>query len=129
MLERNVQDLPLEIFGQLACGDVLFIDSSHVAKTGSDVNDLFFRILPQLASGVWIHLHDVHYPFEYPEQWVYEGRSWNESYLLRAFLQYNTRFRVELFNSYLSVHHPERWEVAMPPAARTAGGSIWLRKL
>jgi len=33
------------LWSELAAGDVLFIDSSHVAKTGSDVNHLCFEVL------------------------------------------------------------------------------------
>ena len=124
----GLQAVPDEVFDRLGEGDVLFVDSSHVSKTGSDVNHLFFRILPRLASGVWIHLHDVHYPFEYPEAWVYEGRAWNETYLLRAFLQYNSAFQVLLWGSCIAARHREAWARAMPPAYADPGGSIWLRK-
>ena len=93
VLARNVQDLEAGVFDQLAAGDILFIDSSHVAKTNSDVNFMFFEILPRLGSGVWVHLHDIFYPFEYPKQWVYQGRAWNEAYLARAFLQYQPGVR------------------------------------
>ena len=39
--------------------DILFIDSSHVANIGSDVNYYLFEILPVLKSGVYIHIHDI----------------------------------------------------------------------
>jgi hypothetical protein len=54
--------------------DVLFIDSSHVGKAGSDVNCLLFDILPSLRSGVHVHVHDVLHPFEYPLDWFEAGR-------------------------------------------------------
>jgi Methyltransferase domain len=123
----GLQAVPDEVFDRLEAGDVLFVDSSHVSKTGSDVNHLFFRILPRLAPGVWIHLHDVPFPFEYPEAWVYEGRAWNECYLLRAFLQYNGAFQVLLWGSFLAARHRDAWQRAMPPGVEP-GGSIWLRK-
>ncbi len=71
----------------------MFIDSTHVSKVGSDVNHIFFRILPMLRSGVRVYFHDVFYPFEYPESWILEGKTWNEDYLLRAFLQFNSDFK------------------------------------
>jgi hypothetical protein len=97
-LERNtvtvarLQDVDQEIFARLKANDILFIDSSHVAKIGSDVNHLMSEILPILAPGVHIHFHDIFYPFEYPRQWVEEGRAWNEAYLLEAFLSFNSEF-------------------------------------
>ena len=68
-VERRVQELPLEHFADLQAGDLLFIDSSHVAKTDSDVNFLFFDVFPRLAAGVLVHLHDIFLPHDYPEAW------------------------------------------------------------
>src|SRR5690606_4967570 len=67
--ESRCQDVPLEVFSALQDGDILFIDSSHVSKVGSDVNDQLFRILPALAPGVFVHFHDIFWPFEYPPEW------------------------------------------------------------
>ncbi|WP_179776043.1 class I SAM-dependent methyltransferase [Amycolatopsis endophytica] len=126
--EQPVQDVPLDPFLALESGDVLFIDSTHVVKAGSDVNHLFFEVLPRLADGVWIHLHDVFFPFEYPLDWVTEGRAWQEVYLLRAFLMDNPRFEIRWFQRYLWARHRERLETAVPDMARNPGGNIWLRK-
>jgi hypothetical protein len=112
----------------LRSGDVLFVDSSHVAKIGSDVNSLFFDVLPNLAPGVVVHVHDIHYPFEYPKDWVFEGRAWNEAYLLRAFLTMNTDYEILLFNSYLSCFHIDEVAQLMPGWRINPGGSIWLRR-
>ena len=79
-----VQDVDPAVFDALEAGDVLFIDSTHVVKAGSDVNHLFFDVLPRLRVGVWVHLHDIFFPFEYPEAWVREGRAWHEAHLLRV---------------------------------------------
>jgi hypothetical protein len=54
----------VEKFAALGENDILFIDSTHVAKVGSDVNYLFFEVLPNLNPGVLIHIHDIFYPFE-----------------------------------------------------------------
>ena len=95
----------------------------------SDVNHIFFRILPRLANGVFVHFHDVFYPFvEYPKEWIYEGRAWNEAYVLRAFLQNNSVSESALFTTYLERAHPERVFGPMPLCRRNPGGSIWLRK-
>jgi len=129
VLEKRVQDVPLDLFAGLSSGDILFIDSAHVAKAGSDVNHIFFRILPILKPGVRVHLHDVVYPFEYPEQWVFDGKAWNEAYLLRAFLQYNSSFELELFPSYLIQFHRELFRKEMPLCLTNTGGSIWIRRV
>lgn len=128
VLVKELQDVELDFFQQLDENDLLVIDSTHVAKTGSDVNRIFFDILPQLKKGVLIHFHDIFFPFEYPESWVYEGRAWNESYLLRAFLQYNDCFKVVLFNTYLAQFFTETFEKEFPLCLKNTGGSIWLRK-
>lgn len=128
LIERRVQEVPVEIFAALEAGDVLFIDSSHVSKLGSDVNRLFFDVLPVLRPGVHVHIHDIAGNFEYPQAWFAEGRAWNEQYLLRAFLMYNRAFRVELFTSWLSNRHHDFLRERMPLCARGGGGQIWLRK-
>ena len=86
MIEAPAQEVPLETFALLDAGDILFIDSTHVLKSGSDVAWLYLHVLPTLAPGVIVHVHDIHWPFEYPERWIREGRDWTEVYLLRAFL-------------------------------------------
>jgi len=126
ILEKRVQDVPLETFSALNAGDILFIDSSHVSKVGSDVNHIFFRILPMLRPGVRVHFHDVFYPFEYPESWIQEGKAWNEDYLLRAFLQFNRDFEIEVFPNYLIHFHREFFRKSMPLYLENPGGSIWL---
>jgi hypothetical protein len=70
LIRSPVQDVALDVFERLEENDILFLDSSHVAKTGSDVNYFFFEILPVLKPGVLVHIHDVLYPFEYLEEWV-----------------------------------------------------------
>jgi hypothetical protein len=100
LIEDSVQNVDLAVFKKLEEGDILFIDSSHVGKIGSDVLHILFNILPILKSGVLIHFHDIFWPFEYPESWVENGRAWNESYLLRAFLACNKNYEMVFFNSY-----------------------------
>lgn len=124
---QPVQDTPLELFDELAENDVLFVDSTHVAKTGSDVNHLVFRVLPRLAKGVLVHFHDVHWPFEYPEPWVLEGRGWNEAYLLHAFLMHNDAWEIVCFNTFLESFLEEWFHREMPLCLRNPGGSLWLR--
>ena len=128
IIPSRLQDVEIEVFQKLQVNDFLFIDSTHVSKTGSDVNYLLFEILPALNCGVHIHIHDIIYPFEYPKEWVLGGRSWNEVYALRAFLQFNSRFEIEIMNTYLEHFHPVRFSKNMPLCLKDLGGSIWLLK-
>ena len=127
VLVKDIQTVPLDFFTQLKKNDILFIDSTHVSKTASDVNYLWFEIFPILSSGVIIHIHDVFSGFEYPKEWVYEGRSWNEDYLLRAFLMYNSAFKIKLFSHFMHTHYEEAFE-NMPLCYKNTGGNIWIEK-
>jgi hypothetical protein len=128
ILEVPVQDVPLEEFDQLEANDILFIDSTHVSKTGSDVNWIYFEVLPRLANGVYVHVHDIHFPFEYPREWVMEGRAWNEAYLLRAFLQFNSTFEIVVMNTALERFQQAWFHEHMPLCLKNPGGSLWLRR-
>jgi hypothetical protein len=126
LLPSRLQDISFETFSALEAGDILFIDSTHVSKTNSDVNYLFFEILPRLQAGVVVHIHDIFHAFEYPRDWILEGRSWNEAYVLRAFLQYNQAFEILLFNNYLQTIHADIYREFLP-GLDMSGGSLWLR--
>ena len=128
IVRAKLQDVPLTTFDVLEANDILFIDSTHVSKTGSDVNRIIFDILPRLAPAVHIHFHDVFYPFEYPKEWVYEGRAWNEDYILRAFLEFNDAFDVVLFGTWLARFHRELLAGLMPLTLENPGGSLWLTR-
>ena len=130
ILKKPVQDVPLSEFAELSEGDILFIDSSHVTKIGSDVNYLLFTVLPYLNPGVFIHFHDIFYPFEYLQHWVEEGRAWNEAYILRAFLQYNPTFQIRLFTAYLLQHAPKLFETDAWGKVPEDGSrsSFWMQK-
>jgi hypothetical protein len=128
-----LQDIDLSLFDDLEAGDILFVDSSHVSKMGSDVNLLITEVMPRLPVGTWVHVHDVFYPFEYPPNWaanwVKDGRAWNEAYQLRAFLEHNAAFRIEFFSDYLRRFEPEALERALPAAAASPTGTIWLQRV
>lgn len=128
LIDSQLQDVDIELFDGLEPGDLLFIDSSHISKAGSDVNRVIFEILPRLASGVNVHVHDVHYPFEYPREWIEETRAWNEAYMMRAFLQENETFEITFFNHFLHLHHREKLGKTLSACGDETGSSIWLRK-
>jgi hypothetical protein len=97
-------------------------------KTGSDVNHLFFEVLPRLAAGVAVHIHDIFYPFEIPDSWLAEGRMWTETYLLRALLTDTSAWRILIWNSYLAVAHPQAVADILPRAQPNPGASIWIER-
>jgi predicted O-methyltransferase YrrM len=125
---QPVQEVPLSVFDRLEAQDLLFIDSSHVAKVGSDVTHLLLRVLPRLKAGVFVHFHDVFYPHSYPAGWLREGRAWNESLFLRAFLLGGAPFRIVAFNSFAGLTFPEVFRERVPGFLKNTGGSLWLRK-
>jgi hypothetical protein len=136
ILRAPVQEVPEGLFAELHENDILFVDSSHVAKTHSDVVHLLFNILPSLNRGVIVHFHDILWPFEYPSLWLDQGRAWNEAYVLRAFLQYNNAFRILYFNSMMEIHRGHFLRSKLPLAMRTPScldtppnASLWIRKM
>lgn len=128
IIRSKVQVVPDAVFSELRANDILFVDGSHVAKVGSDLNDVVFRILPLLPSGVVIHFHDVYWPFEYRRDDVLRGRSWNEAYFLRAFLANNRSYRVLFFSSYLAKVHRRDWIRSFPAASPASASSLWIVK-
>ncbi len=126
LIEQPVQRADMAVFQNLGAGDLLFIDSTHVAKTGSDVSYLFRHVLPSVASGVHVHLHDIFWPFEYPESWTREGRAWNELYVLEAFLRFNDAFDIDFFTDWFLRHHREELHQLAPCTREQGGGSMYL---
>jgi hypothetical protein len=132
-----VQELPLAEFAALRANDILFIDSSHVMKLGSDVSFLLFQALPLLAPGVFVHFHDISWSFEYPLDSYRQGRAWNEAPAVHAFLAYNQAFPIVSFPAFLVSHHREQARALMPALFRQRPGvpddehracSLWLRR-
>jgi len=124
----RVQDVDFAAFDALQPNDILFIDSSHVLKTGSDVHHELFEILPRVAPGVLIHFHDIQFPFEYPAEWVFGKRwSWNEIYAVRAFLSYNSRFATTFFSDLFFRRCPEDL-AGVDFGGKAVGGSLWIER-
>jgi hypothetical protein len=101
LIEKPIQSVDLAIFDCLEKNDLFFVDSSHVSKIGSDLHTILFEILPRLKSGVYIHFHDIRFPFQYQKALTYQKIFWNEAYLLRAFLMYNNDFEIIFWLNYL----------------------------
>lgn len=130
LVPSRMEDADPALFTQLESGDLLFIDSSHVSKAGSDVNFLFFEVLPRLRPGVHVHLHDIFLPDEYPRAWVLdEQRTWTEQYLLHAFLMNNREWRVTWMAHYMLSRHLDAVNSVFPRCpALGAGGSFWMQR-
>lgn len=108
LIQKRVEELDVEFFSRLEANDILFIDSSHTVKFRSDVCYEFLEVLPRLARGVWVHVHDIFFPHDYPAEWLINRRlALNEQYLLEAFLSFNKTFAPQLANYWLCLDHPE----------------------
>jgi len=137
LLQEKIEETDVTLFDSLKAGDILFIDSSHMIRPQGDVLYEYFEILPRLAPGVLVHIHDIFTPKDYPEDWVVnDGRLWNEQYLVEAFLMMNTQFRIIGALNYLWHHYNEEF-TAKCPCLKTediAGrrhkepSSLWLMK-
>jgi predicted O-methyltransferase YrrM len=132
--ECEVQNAGLEIFQELSANDVLFIDSSHVSKKDSDVDFLFLEVLPRLRKDVLIHIHDISLPMPAlpRDHFLFDTYLfWNENSLVRAFLTFNTTFRIVMCQSYLHYHKPEALQALVPaynPQVHFPS-SLWLRRV
>jgi hypothetical protein len=116
---------------ELDAGDVLFYDGSHVARSASDVNWFFFEILPRVRHGVVIHLHDIFWPADYPESWIFDrGQTWNEQYVLQAFLMFNSEFEILLANAALVAECAASVGDLLQGLSEpmSGGGSVWIRR-
>ena len=126
-LEKRVQEVPENVFRDLQPGDILFIDSSHQLKPGSDVDLLFNRIIPLLPSGARVHVHDIFLPDEYPEQWAW--RRYNEQDFIKNLLP---RYAVEFSSHWIASRRPDLLQRGvlgrLPLAAGALESSLWLRK-
>lgn len=133
VIRSLVEDTDISIFKDLEENDILFIDSSHVIRTGGDVVFEYLRILPILKKGVIVHIHDIFLPYEYPKHWIQlYRRFWTEQYLFQAFLTYNTNFKVLLSLNYLEKNHPNAFSQACPVYAnkhrKLPVSSFWIQR-
>lgn len=99
---QKAQTLPVQVFRELEAGDILFVDSSHTVKPGSDVNYLILEVLPRLQAGVIVHFHDIYFPYDYQRDVLQTFLHWTETSLLRAFLTFNNKAKIVFCLSHLS---------------------------
>ena len=130
-LVRPVQDVPMDAYTNLRSGDILFVDTSHVSKIGSDLHHILFHVLPALPAGVIVHFHDIFLPWEYPREWIVERNwFWNEQYLILAFMMCNKDFSVLFLNNhFLSTQgHVAGGALTGMAIGPLSGASLWIRK-
>lgn len=126
VIQKRVEEIDVDFFSCLEANDILFIDSSHAVKFGSDVCYEFLELLPRLVPGVWIHVHDIFFPHDYPAEWLIERRmALNEQYLLEAFLSFNEKFQVALANYWLCLDHADEAARLWP----NGGASFWMKRI
>jgi hypothetical protein len=134
-LTTPVEHVESAVFQALGSGDILFLDSSHAVRFGGDVCCEILRVLPTLAAGVLVHIHDIFWPYDYPTEWVLGRRlAYGEQYLLEAFLSFNPAFRVLVPASWLVADEPAAVAAMCPPAARPTDpvlgrSSLWIERL
>jgi predicted O-methyltransferase YrrM len=131
LIVAKVEDVPLDRFLALEQNDILFIDTSHVIRTGNDVAWIYGQILPRVRPGVHVHVHDVFLPGDYPEQWVREGWGWNENYLVEAFLNFNNAFEIVFAAQWAKQYASQELARAFPGLATApdqGAGSLWMRR-
>jgi Methyltransferase domain len=128
-LETTLQDTPPSCFSDLAHGDLLVVDSSHILMPGTDVDWVLNRILPTLAAGVLVHIHDVFLPDAYPEAWAWRG--YNEQQAIGALLQ-GGGYALRFASHFVASRMPERLAFGivaeLPQGGAGLASSLWLEK-
>lgn len=116
---------------ELAPDTLLFIDSSHVCRSGGDLPFLYCRVLPALPPGVLVHVHDIFIPYDYPDN--YFERFYTEGYLLHALLANSSKFEVVLSTHNLSRNYKEPMQAAFGPSVGEDplffGASFWIKSV
>jgi hypothetical protein len=131
VIRAPAESVDQSLFSRLKPGDILFIDSSHRSLENSDVTALFLDVLPELAPGVIVHVHDVYLPYDYPAQ--AEGLMYNEQYLLAALLLGEASWLEPVLPCFfaaqdprLSAHLAPVWEAIGTNAFPAPSNSFWL---
>lgn len=116
---------------RLKDGDVFFVDTTHTVKTGGDVAHIVLNLFPRLPRGVWVHVHDIFLPYEYPREWVVQDRrAWAEQYMLQAFLAFNQTYEV-VFPAQAVVRLAPALVKDVVPSFRpgVSPGAFWMRRV
>jgi hypothetical protein len=129
LVESPVQDLPPAWFSdQLTEGSILFIDSTHAVKVGSDCLHLYLRVLPSLRERLVVHVHDFNLPRGTPHEWIRHRVFWTEQYLVFAYLLGNRQTRVLYGSVANNIWFPDLMRELMHGRAAAGGGSLWFEQ-
>ena len=131
MKVNKVQEIPLSVFQN---ADILFIDSSHVSKIGSDVNYEMLEIIPSMKLGSIIHWHDIMIPGDYPKSWLENNHIfWNESYMVHTFMLFNKAFKIIWASKYMQTKYPEllsqKFPFFSPDDSNQQMSSFWIERI
>jgi hypothetical protein len=115
LIERKVEEADFDITGQLATGDLFFVDSTHTLGPAGEVTRIILELLPLLPAGAWVHFHDILFPYDYPRRLLSSELFFgHESALLLAFLTYNRRFAIAASLSMLHYACADELKQALP---------------
>ena len=133
IITTELQRMPSSEREALLRADIFFVDSSHVAKWGSDVLQLFESWIPCVAANTLVHIHDIFTPYDYPREWlVDQKRFWNEQYIFESFLAFNAAFQIECPLFYLfreGALKQVAGQVNVPVLTSASGCAMWLKKI
>lgn len=114
LISSPAQEVELTTLTDLGSGGLLFVDSTHTVKPGSEVNRIVLEVLPRLAEGTYVHFHDINFPFDYSTDLLDTNFFWSEGTLLAAFLVNNARCRIAASLSMLHHARPEKLQALLP---------------
>src|SRR5262245_10024694 len=114
LIARPIQDVPLEHFRALQANDIVFIDSNHAVKSGSEVNYIVLEILPIIPKDVLVHFHDIYLPYDYDRDVLRTFLHPNETALVAAFLSCNTRYKILFALSMLHYERRQQMQSVLP---------------
>lgn len=128
LLRAPLEQAGLSVFEELAAGDVVLIDGSHLAFMNADSVIALLEVLPSLPAGVLVGIDDVFLPCDYPPTW--EARWYAEQYVLAGYLLGGASgCRVRMASWYLTQvvdgGEPHPLDKVLPGLG-SSGKSVWL---
>lgn len=129
LIRKEIQELDIDWFNdRISHNSILFIDSTHTVKSGSDCLYLNLNILPDLKATTYVHSHDIHLPIAVSKDWLLELQiHWTEQYLLYAYLLENHKAQVLFSSAYAKQFLPDLLNRFMHGRYQSGGGSLWFQ--
>jgi hypothetical protein len=124
LVAEPAQTVELSVMTECGTGGLLFVDSTHAVRYGSEVNRIILEVLPRLPTGTFVHFHDIFFPYDYPRGLFVWNFFPTESTLLHAFLIHNARYEIAVSLGMLHYAAPARLAALLPnyqPAANDDG--------